>query len=303
MILITGATGFIGQHLIAWLAGHQYPICALIHPSQRERRFAPGISLQLVSGDVTNPVVLRMAMHHVDTVFHLAGIDAESAAGAFDAINVEGTRNVIDAMREAGVTRLITLSPIGADPHSAYPYLRSKGLAAELITHSGLDFTLIRSSAVYGSGDDWTETIGLALRRLPFIFPMAGDGRSRLQPISMTDLITCLDTCLTDPQTIKQTYTIGGPQHMTFEEIVNTIGEATHHRRRPRYLRSPTALRFAKFIRSLLNGRLLYTTTDLDLLAIDRTTTLDSVAYQFDFTPARMSASLDYLLARTRRVR
>ncbi len=135
------------------------------------------------------------------------------------------------------------------------------------------------------------------------LFPMAGDGRSRLQPISINDLITCLDTCLADPQTIKQTYTIGGPQHMTFEEIVNTIGETTHHRRRLRYMRPPTALRFAKFIRGLLNGRSLYTATNLDLLAIDRTTTLDSVAYQFDFTPARMSASLDYLLARTCRVR
>ncbi len=303
MILITGATGFIGQHLITWLASQQYPICVLIHPSQRERHFASGISMQLVSGDVTDPAVLRLAMHHVDTVVHLAGIDTETAAETFDAINVEGTRNVIDAMREGGVTRLISLSPIGADPHSAYPYLRSKGLAADLITQSGLDTTLIRSSAVYGFGDDWTETIGLALRRLPFMFPIAGDGRSRLQPISIDDLITCLDTCLADSQTIKQTYTIGGPQHMTFEEIVNTIGEATHHRRRLRYMHPPTALRFAKFIRGLLNGRLLYTTTDLDLLMIDRTTTLDSVGYQFDFTPARMSASLDYLLARTRRAR
>ncbi len=303
MILITGATGFIGQHLIASLASQQYPICALIHPSQRERRFTPGISMQLVSGDVTDSAVLRLAMHHVDTVIHLAGIDTETADRSFDTINVGGTRNVIDAMREAGVIQLISLSPIGADPHSAYPYLRSKGLAAELITQSGLDYTLIRSSAVYGSGDDWTEAIGLALRRLPFIFPMAGDGRSRLQPISISDLITCLNTCLTDPQTIKQMYTIGGPQHMTFEEIVNTIAEATHHRRRLRYMHPPTALRFAQFIRGLLNGRLLYTATELDLLAIDRTTTLDSVAYQFDFTPARMSASLDYLLPHSRRAR
>lgn len=303
MILITGATGFVGQHLVAWLANQQYPVCALIHPSQRERRFAPGVSIQIVSGDVSDPAVLRLAMHQVDAVFHLAGTRLETAERTFDAINVQGTHNLIEAMREAGVSRLISLSPIGADTHSAYPYLRSKGLADELIAQSSLDYTVIRSSAAYGSGDHFTETIAMALRRLPLYFPMPGDGRSRLQPIAVHDLITCFDACLNDQDTIKHSYTIGGPQAMTFEEMVNLIGETIHHRRRMRYLRAPNALRFSNFIRGLMSGRWLYTQTDLDLLSIDRTTTMDSVAYQFGFTPARMSASLDYLIPAHRRSR
>lgn len=302
MILVTGATGFIGQHLLGWLASQQYPICALLHPSRYERNLAVGISMQIVTGDITDPAVLRLAMHQVTTVFHLAGIHTVADPQTFEAINVQGTRNVIDAMHEAGVRRLITVSPIGADDHSAYPYLRSKGLADEIIRNSELDYTLLRSSAVFGVGDNWTETIALALRRLPF-FPIAGDGRSRLQPISVYDVVACLDSCLNNPEAIKQTYTIGGPQQLTYQEMVTIIGETIRHRRPLRYVRAPTALRLAHILRGWLKGRLLYSSTDLDLLSIDRTTTMDAVAYQFNFTPSRLANSIDYLLPVSHRTR
>jgi NADH dehydrogenase len=302
MILVTGATGFIGQHLLAWLADQQYPICALLHPSRRERNLAAGVSMQIVTGDVSDPAVLRLAMHQVTTVFHLAGIQTETPQQTFEAINVQGAHNVIEAMHEAGVRRLITVSPIGADEHSAYPYLRSKGQADELVRCSGLDYTIVRSSAVYGAGDNWTETIALALRRLPF-FPIPGDGRSRLQPLSVYDLVACLDACLNNESTINETFTIGGPQQLTFQDLVTLIGETIRHRRSIRYLRAPSALRLAGLLRSFLKGRWLYTPTDLDLLSIDRTTTMDSVAYQFNFTPSRLSNSLDYLMPVPRRAR
>ena len=295
MILITGATGFIGQHVVAWLSSQQQPICCLVHPSRRVHRFAPGVITQIVSGNVDDPPALRVAMQDVTAVIHLAGVRDESANQTFEAINVQGTQNVIEAMREAEVVRLIVLSPIGADSHSAYPYLRSQGQVGELVRQSGLNYSIIQSGRVYGSGDRWTEVIALALRRLPFFFPMAGDGHSRMQPIFVNDLLNCFHTCLTDPQTLRQTYVVGGPQHMTFEEVVKTIMEATRHHRRIRYMRPSSARSFAGTIRGLLSGYLLYTDTDLDLLAMDRTTTLDAVAYQFGFTPARMSAALDYL--------
>ena len=172
--------------------------------------------MHVVSGDVDSLPALRMAMHNAATVIHLAAVHGETASRNFDAINVQGTRNVIEAMREVGISRLITLSLIGADDHSAYLYLRSKGLADEIVRQSELDYTIIQSSAVYGPGDKWTEVIAAALQRLPF-FPIAGDGRSRLQPIWVNDLVACFAACLTDPKTIKQTYVVGGPQHLTYE--------------------------------------------------------------------------------------
>jgi uncharacterized protein YbjT (DUF2867 family) len=295
MILVIGAPGFIGQHVVARLVQEQYSVCALVRPSRRPRHFPPGISIQIVTGDIDDAPALRLAMHRVTAVIYLATEWNAAADPAAADINVHRAEQVIDAMRETGVNRLITFSLIGADTHSAYPYLRSKGLTDEVIARSGLDYTIIQSSVVYGSGDNWTETIALALRRWPFFFPIPGDGRTRLQPIAVDDLATCALACLADPKTIAKTYVVGGPSHMTYDEVVTTIMQATRHRRRKRYLRPASARSWSNFLRGLLGGRTLYSDTGFDLLSIDRTTTLDAVSFQFGFTPARMPAALDYL--------
>ena len=295
MILVTGATGFIGQHLVTWLSSQQHLLTCLVRPSYHERQFAPGVAVRIVAGNVDDPPALRLAMHDVTAVIHLTAARNGDDDQTLEATNVQGTQNVIEAMHEAGVTRLIALSPIGADTHSAYAFLRSKGLADDLVRRSELNYTLIQSSAVYGPGDHWTEAIATLLRRWPFAFPIAGDGKGRLQPIAVSDLLTCFGKCLTEPKTIKATFLVGGPQHLTYDEMVSVIMEATRHRRRKRYLRPANAVSYARFLSSLIGGNPIYAPADLDLLAVDRTTTLDAVAYQFGFSPVRMANALDYL--------
>jgi NADH dehydrogenase len=295
MILVIGATGFIGQHLILQLAHEQYPICALVRPSRFPRRFTPGITVQIVTGDIDNAPALRLAMHQVDTVFHLATDWRAAGDPSGVDVNVRDVERVIDAMLETGVKRLIALSMIGADTHSAYRYLRSKGLTDETIVRSGLDYTILQSSAVYGPGDNWTETIALALRRWPFFFPIPGDGRTRLQPIWINDLIRCMMSCLDNPKTMNKTFAVGGPSHTTYDEVVSLIMQATRRRRSKRYMRPASARSWSNFLRGLLGGYALYGDTDLELLSVDRTTTLDAVSFQFGFMPARIATSLDYL--------
>ncbi len=295
MILVIGATGFIGQHLILQLAHEQYPICALVRPSRYPRRFAPGISVQIVTGDIDNAPALRLAMHRIDTVFYLAtDWRATTEPSGVDS-NVRNVEHVIDAMHELGVKRLIALSMIGADKHSAYRYLRSKGLADDAIVRSGLDYTILQSSSVYGPGDNWTETIALTLRRWPFFFPIPGDGRTRLQPIWINDLIKCMMLCMNYPQTINKTFAVGGSSHTTYDELVTLIMQTTHCRRSKRYMRPASARSWSNFLRGLLGGYALYGDTDLELLTVDRTTALDAVSFQFGFMPTRLVTSLDYL--------
>ncbi len=295
MILVIGATGFIGQQLVVQLAQEQYPIGCLVRPSHTPRHFAPGISVNIVSGDVDDAPALRLAMHRVKAVFYLATEWSPATSNHGEDVNVRRMTEVIDAMHEVGVKRLITFSLIGADTHSAFPYLRSKGLSDEVVIRSGLDYTIIQSSTVYGFGDNWTETIALTLRRWPFFFPIPGDGRVRMQPIAVNDLCRCALLCLAYPKRVNQTYAVGGPSHMTYDDVVNAVMQATHHRRPGRYMRPASARSWSKFLRGLLGGRTLYGDTDLDLLSVDRTTELDAVSFQFGFTPARMTNSLDYL--------
>lgn len=295
MILVIGATGFIGQQLVAQLAQSNQRVCCLVRPSRQPRRFAPGIHLHIVSGDVDDAPALRVAMHQVTAVFYLATTWEETDEETVEEVNVRRAEQLVEAMQEVGVSRLITFSAIGADSHSAFAYLRGKGLTDEVFARSGLQVTTLQSSAVYGPGDGWTETMALALRRWPFFFPIPGDGRARLQPIFVSDLVRCALSCLANPKTAGQTFAVGGPQAMTYDEIVTTVMNATGHRRGKRYLRPASALSWARHLRRLLGGHLLYTRTELDLLSVDRTTTLDSVSYQFGFQPVRMASALGYL--------
>jgi uncharacterized protein YbjT (DUF2867 family) len=295
MILITGATGFIGQHLVKHLVDAQYPVCCLIRPSPHERAFAPGVKIHVVAGDVDDLPALRVALYHATHVIHLAGVWEETERDTYEATNVQGTQNVIDAMHEVGAKRLITISSIGAHTHSAFPYMRIKAQVDDIVEASGLDYTILESSAVYGPSDGWTETIDLALRRFPFFFPIPGDGRVRLQPLHVSDLARCIIASIANDKTGRKTYAIGGPQHLTYDDIVSTIMQMTHHTHRKRYLRPTSALRWSSFMRGFIGGRMLYTNTQLDLLSVDRTTNLDAISFQFGFTPVRLAQALTYL--------
>jgi NADH dehydrogenase len=111
----------------------------------------------------------------------------------------------------------------------------------------------------------------------------------------VSDLVKCILACIANDKTSRKTYIVGGPQQMTYDDLLNIIMQATRHSRRKRYLPPASAVRWSNFMRGLIGGRSLYTPTQLDLLSIDRTTNLDAVSFQFNFTPVRMANALDYL--------
>jgi NADH dehydrogenase len=238
-----------------------------------------------------------MAMHGVTSIVHLASISSPKGGHSIDSINIGGTQNVVEAAHEAGVRRIVITSLIGADPHSAYPYLRSKGKAEETIRSSGLDYTILQVSAVYGEGDQWTMKMAMGLHALPVIFPIPGDGRARMQPLYVDDMAECLLRSLDDPRTIGKTMLVGGPQFLSLDDVVTEVMQVTGVRRRRYHLRMPTARSLSRLSMRLL-GRAPFSEAMLDLLMVNRTTTLDSVSYQFGFQPARMSDSLGYLARR-----
>jgi NADH dehydrogenase len=293
MILVTGATGLVGRRLVTRLTAQGEVVC-LIRPGPRVRQFEAGVSMQVVSADVDNLPALRLAMHGVHTIVHLAAISRPNRRHSIDAVNVGGTQNVIEAAQETGVKRIVYVSLIGADVHSAYPYLRSKGLAEEVIRESGLDYTIVRSSSVYGDGDDWTSAMAMGMHALPFIFPIPGDGRSRLQPIGADDLVECLSRSMYDRSKYNCTMEIGGPQVFTFNDIVMEIMRATGLKRRRYHMREPLARAFSRICERIM-ARPPFSEANIDLLSIDRTTTLDSVSYHFGFQPARFADSIGYL--------
>lgn len=294
MILVTGGTGFIGRALIRHLVELGYPVRTLIRPSQNSPNLPMGIPVDVAVSSLTDERGLRAAMVDIDTIFHLASGEWRGPRESLMQIDIQGTRSLVDTAIDAGVKRLFYLSHLGADRASAYPVLKAKGIAEEFVRRSGLEYTILRSSIVFGLNDKFTTGIAQILSALPGIFIIPGEGRVQLQPLWIEDLVTCLTWSLDDPDTVNRTIEIGGPEYLSFREIVELVMQETGLRRTILPLGAPYVRGLTIFLESFF-ARLPVTIYWLDYLAVNRTTALDTMPRVFDLMPSRFSQRLGYL--------
>jgi NADH dehydrogenase len=247
MILVTGGTGFVGKALVRHLTEAGFPVRLLIRPSKRSPDLPKGTPVEVAVCNLTDVRGLRSAMMGVDIVYHLAGVEWHGAHASLMKVDIQGSQAVSLAAAEAGVKRFIYLSHIGADRGSAFPVLKAKAIAEENIRRSGITYTILRSALVYGMNDHFTSGLASILNAFPFFFFVPEDGTTLLQPIWVEDLATCMVWTLDNDLTADQTYSIGGPEYLTFNHIVQSIMERINLRRKlvhvfPPYLRALTVL-------------------------------------------------------------
>ncbi len=209
-------------------------------------------------------------------------------------VDIEGTRTIANVAADAGVKRFFYLSHLGADRASAYAVLKSKAIAESYITHSGVPYTIFRSAVIYGPGDQFTTELARMLRISPGIFLLPGDGSTILQPLWVEDLVTCLTLAMADPGMAGQVFTVGGPEYLTFHQIVDTLMAATHTRRwvvpvSPAYLRILSVM-FESMVKNFPLSVFWQ-----DYLAADRTCNLDTLPRLFGLMPVRFNRQLEYI--------
>jgi NADH dehydrogenase len=294
MILVTGGTGFVGQVLIRHLVSMGVQVRTLLRPSSVSPKLPRGVAVEAVICGLKDERGLRAALKGVDTVFHLAG--AERRGGQADLMggDIEGTRTIASVAADAGVQRFFYLSHLGADRASAFALLKSKAIAENYIIHSGIPYTIFRSAAIYGPGDQFTTELLRMLRISPGIFLMPGNGSTILQPLWVEDLVTCLTLAMQDPAMARQVYTVGGPEYLSFRDILTTIMSITRTRRwiismSPAYLRI-----FSVTLENLFKNFPLSVFWQ-DYLAVDRTCDLDTLPRLFGLMPVRFARQLEYL--------
>lgn len=273
-VLVTGSSGFIGSHLIRFLAAEGHEVRAL---ARRAATPAPGV--EEVVGDV------REAVIGCDAVVHLVAIIVERGDQTFMSVNVGGTEGVIDAMTSAGIRRLVHVSALGAGPDERFGYLRSKWIAEEAVRRSGLDATILRPSVVFGPGAGFFRPIVWSLRWMP-VYPMVNQGVTPLQPIFVEDLCRCIDACLRDDSHIGQTYELGGPEVITFGGLVDLTARTLGKRRRKVNVPTWTARPFALVNRLVRDP--IVTSEQLDMVVLDNTCETDGVKRTFGFEPRRI---------------
>ena len=294
MILITGGTGFIGRALVRQLFESGYPVRTLLRPSPHTPRLPKGVPVEVAVVGLEDVRGLRAALRDVDVIIHLAGAEHQGRNANLLRTDIQGTQNLAQAAKQAGVERFIYLSHIGADRASAFPVHKAKGIAEEHIRKSGVPHTIVRSSIVFGPEDHFTTNIANLLRRSPGIFPIPGDGQTRIQPLWVEDLVTCLVWAMENPKMVNQTYEVGGSEYFTLRQMVENIMQVIGKRRllvtiSPPFLRA-MIVTFETFI-----PRFPASSFWIDYYAVPRTCPVDNLPRTFGLMPARFTYRLDYL--------
>ncbi len=224
-VLVTGGTGFVGTHLVNGLLrrGHAVAVLARSPAKTRNRYNRP---VESVGGDVLDPASLAAAAAGREALIHLVGIIHEKGGQTFDRMHRQATENVVAAAKAAGVRRYLHMSAMGSSEDSPAAYGRTKAAGEKAVRASGLDWTIFRPSIIFGPGDGFVTLLAPIVRGNPGFIPVIGPGTTRFQPVSIFDVTRVFADALEKPETVGQTYEVGGPEILTLNEIDRDIAAA-----------------------------------------------------------------------------
>ena len=229
MILVTGAAGFVGRHVVRELASAGGRVRALVRGNGGASALE-GEDCELAVGDVTEPATIAAAAEGCDAVVHLVAIIAGHAA-AFDRVIAGGTSNVVEAARSTGARRIVYVSALGVGEGTkdTVPYYRAKWEAERTVSGSGLAHVILRPSFVFGP-DGGALPRFLRIARLTPVTPVIGSGTQRLQPIWVDDLARAVRLALAHDGS-QPTIDLGGPDVVDWNELWRRLQTALGTRR------------------------------------------------------------------------
>ena len=282
MILVIGASGFVGRHLVARLA-EQMPgkVRAFVRPGS-SYRVPQGV--ERVEGDILKPDSLKAAMQGVDTVCHMAAITANIKGDytKYDQINHIGTQNAVTAAAQAGVSRFILGSGLGTVEGAPGSYMRTRwDMEQAVCSSTDLNWTIFQPSIVFGQGSEFFEAQARIIKLAPFA-PIIG-GKIKVQPLWIEDYITIIVQSLDDPKTYGKSYSFGGPEIMTYRDAIHIIKDSLGTRKPD----LPLPLWFMQINAAAMSvlPKPPLTSATLQLFAFDNAAEANGVQKNFGFAP------------------
>ena len=224
-VLVTGASGFVGNVVVKELLAQGHEVRALVRRGS-EKKLQERERVEIAPGDCLDHEALEAAAAGCDAVIHLVGIIREFPGRGitFEQVHVKATRNVVDAAKAAGARRYLHMSALGARPEPADPYHVTNFQADKYVKDSGLIYTIFRPSVIYGPEDQSINLFARHIRRLAF-FPIIGDGAYQLQPVPVWTVARAFVLALELPPAEKKIYEVGGPEPLTYNEVIDTIAK------------------------------------------------------------------------------
>lgn len=225
-VCIVGGSGFVGHAITAQLVNNGYHVSILTRRRERHRDLLVMPTVSVTEGNIHDTEFLAANFGNSDTVINLVGILNERGrrGAGFEHAHVELGRRVIDACKQAGVSRLLHMSALGASESAPSHYLRSKARAEKQVLAAAANFnvTVFRPSVIFGPDDSFINRFADLLRLTPFVFPLAC-GSSRFQPVYVGDVAQAFVAAINNPQTFNHAYSLCGPNTYSLAEIVRYV--------------------------------------------------------------------------------
>jgi uncharacterized protein YbjT (DUF2867 family) len=226
MILVAGGTGFVGAGIVRELARRGRPVAVLSRRADKVAKRFPGLNVEARQGDVTDPASLPAALAGIETIigcqqFPNSPIENPGKGYTFEKVDAEGTENLVAAAKAAGVKHYIYLSGVGASPAGRH-WFRAKWRAENAVRESGLTYTIIRPTWVYGPEDkSLNRFLGMS-RFLPFVPLIGAAGKQQMQPVFIDDVGRAVAESLENAAAAGQLFELGGPEVMSMSDVVRT---------------------------------------------------------------------------------
>lgn len=223
MILLTGATGFIGSRVLQALSQKNLKVRCLV----RKQKTSDNPNISYVTGDVLDRDSLLAAAKDVETVYyfiHMMGNQPKGEQKKFDVLDRNAIKNMVEACKLNGVKRIIHLTGMRNPNEKLSHHLRSRKEVEDIIRNSGIDHTIFRASLIIGRGGAAFDILDTAVKKFPII-PVFDWEDTQIQPIFIDDVIKYLVECLEKKETINKCYDIGCSQILTYKELIQQYAD------------------------------------------------------------------------------
>lgn len=252
-IFLTGASGFVGRHMLKRLLDEGHSVRALVRDPARAGEIAQS-GVDLVPGDVVEGSGLDQAMPGCDAVVHLVGIILEKGRNTFERVHHLGARNVVEAAKRARIRRFIHMSALGVREDGVAAYQTTKWRGEEEVRRSGIPYVILRPSLIFGPGDGFVTQMMETMRSAPLLRPIPGNGSPRFRPIFIDDVTACFARALTSEAATNQTVELGGADELSLNQVLAEIARCAGIRKPPVHIPMPLMFTGAFLLERLLNN-------------------------------------------------
>ncbi|MGJ5175092.1 complex I NDUFA9 subunit family protein [Bradyrhizobium oligotrophicum] len=228
LVTVFGGSGFVGRNVVRALAKRDYRIRVAVRRPELAGHLQPlgrvG-QIHTVQANLRYPDSVAAALRDSHVAINLVGILTESGAQTFDSVQAEGAATIAKAAAAAGA-RLVHVSAIGADADSASSYARAKAAGEAAALAAVPEAVIMRPSVVFGPEDQFTNRFAGLARISPFL-PLIGGGETRMQPVYVGDVAAAVADAVDGKAQPGATYELGGPEVLSFREILKIILDIT----------------------------------------------------------------------------